>query len=45
VDAVTERFNGIEQVVRHDLENPDVTVEKYTSDEKLFPRPKKLKGA
>jgi hypothetical protein len=35
-DAVTERFNGIEQVVRHNLEYPDVTVEKYTSDEQIF---------
>jgi hypothetical protein len=35
-DAVTDRFNGIEQVVRHNLEYPDVTVEKYTSDEQIF---------
>jgi hypothetical protein len=35
-DAVTERFNGIEQVVRHNLEYPDVTVEKYTSNEQIF---------
>jgi len=35
-DAVIERFNGIEQVVRHNLEYPDVTVEKYTSNEQIF---------
>jgi hypothetical protein len=35
-DAVTERFNGIEQVVRHNLEYPDVAVEKYTSNEQIF---------
>jgi hypothetical protein len=35
-DAVTERFNGIEQVVRNNLEYPDVVVEKYTSDEQVF---------
>jgi len=35
-DAVIERFNGIEQVVRHNLEYPDVTVEKYTSSEQIF---------
>jgi hypothetical protein len=35
-DAVTERFNGIEQVVRQNLEYPDVTVEKYTSNEQVF---------
>jgi hypothetical protein len=35
-DAVTERFNGIEQVVRNNLEYPDVTVEKYTSNEQIF---------
>src|SRR5262249_40066236 len=35
-DAVTERFNGIEEVVRHDQEYPDVTVEKYTSNEQIF---------
>jgi hypothetical protein len=35
-EAVTERFNGIEQVVRHNLEYPDVTVKKYTSDEQIF---------
>jgi hypothetical protein len=35
-DAVTDRFNGIEQVVRQNLEYPDVTVEKYTSNEQIF---------
>jgi hypothetical protein len=35
-DAVIERFNGIEQVVRHNLEYPNVTVEEYTSNEQSF---------
>jgi hypothetical protein len=35
-DAVTDRFNGIEQVVRHNLEYPDVTVEKYSPNEQIF---------
>ena len=35
-EAVTERYNGIEQVVRNNLEYPDVTVEKYTSNEQIF---------
>jgi hypothetical protein len=35
-DAVIERFTGIEQVVRHNLEYPRVTVEKYTSSEQGF---------
>src|SRR5712675_864379 len=35
-DAVIERFSGIEQVVRHNLEYPRVTVEKYTSNEQGF---------
>jgi hypothetical protein len=35
-DAVIERFNGIEQIVRHNLEYPNVTVEKYTSKEQSF---------
>jgi hypothetical protein len=35
-DAVIERFNGIEQVVRHNLEYPNVTVEEYTSNEQRF---------
>ena len=35
-DAVTERYNGIEQIVRHNLEYPRVTVEKYTSKEQSF---------
>jgi hypothetical protein len=35
-DAVIDRFNGIEQIIRHNLEYPNVTVEKYTSNEQLF---------
>lgn len=35
-DAVTERFNGIEQVVRQNLDYPDVAVEKYTLNEQIF---------
>ena len=35
-DAVIERFTGIEQVVRGNLEYPRVTVEKYTSNEQRF---------
>jgi hypothetical protein len=35
-DAVIERFNGIEQIVRHNLEYPNVTVEEYTSNEQRF---------
>jgi hypothetical protein len=35
-DAVIERFNGIEQIVRRNLEYPYVTVEKYTSNEQSF---------
>jgi len=35
-DAVIERFNGIEQIVRHNLEYPNVTVEKYTANEQSF---------
>jgi hypothetical protein len=35
-DAVIERFNGIEQIVRHNLEYPNVTVEEYTSSEQRF---------
>src|SRR5437868_11182739 len=35
-DAVIERFNGIEQVVRHNLEYPNVTVEEYKSNEQSF---------
>ena len=35
-DAVIERFNGIEQVVRHNLEYPNVTVEEYKSNEQTF---------
>jgi hypothetical protein len=35
-DAIIERFNGIEQIVRHNLEYPNVTVEKYTANEQTF---------
>src|SRR5215831_11240752 len=35
-DAVIERFNGIEQIVRHNLGYPNVTVEKYTANEQSF---------
>ena len=35
-DAVIERFNGIEQIVRRNLEYPNVTVEKYTANEQSF---------
>ena len=35
-DAVIERFTGIEQVVRGNLEYPRVTVEKYTANEQRF---------
>jgi len=35
-DAVIERFNGIEQIVRHNLEYPNVTVEEYKSNEQIF---------
>jgi hypothetical protein len=35
-DAVIERYNGIEQIVRHNLEYPRVTVEKYKSNEQSF---------
>jgi hypothetical protein len=35
-DAATERFNGIEQIVNHNLEYPNVTVEKYRSNEQSF---------
>src|SRR5215510_12432198 len=42
-DAVIERFNGIEQIVRHNLEYPNVTVEKYTADEQSFRASEELK--
>ena len=35
-DAVIERFNGIEQVVRSNPEYPRVTVERYTAKEQGF---------
>jgi hypothetical protein len=41
-DAVIERFNGIEQVVRHNLEYPHVTVEKYTANEQGFRASKEI---
>jgi hypothetical protein len=43
-DAVTERFNGTEQIVKNNLEYPDVTVEKYKSDEQVFRASKQVKG-
>jgi hypothetical protein len=43
-DAVTERFNGIEQIVRHNLEYPNVTVEKYTSNEQRFRASKEVRN-
>jgi hypothetical protein len=42
-DAVTDRFNGIEQVVRQNLEYPDVTVEKYASNEQIFRAAKEVR--
>jgi hypothetical protein len=43
-DAVTERFNGIEQIVHHDLEYPRVTVEKYKSNEQSFRASKEVRN-
>ena len=43
-DAVIERFNGIEQIVRHNLEYPNVTVEKYTSNEQRFRASKEVRN-
>jgi hypothetical protein len=43
-DAVIERFNGIEQIVRHNLEYPHVTVEKYTSKEQSFRASKEVRS-
>ena len=43
-DAVIERFNGIEQVVRHNLEYPNVTVEEYTSNEQRFSASKDVRN-
>jgi len=43
-DAVIERFNGIEQIVRHNLEYPNVTVEKYTSNEQSFRASKRVRN-
>ena len=44
-DAVIERFNGIEQIVRHNLEYPNVTVEKYTSNnEQIFRASKEVRN-
>jgi hypothetical protein len=43
-DAVIERFNGIEQIVRHNLEYPHVTVEKYTSKEQSFRASKEVRN-
>jgi hypothetical protein len=43
-DAVIERFNGIEQVVRHNLEYPNVTVETYTANEQSFRASKEVRN-
>jgi hypothetical protein len=43
-DAVIERFNGIEQIVRHNLDYPNVTVEKYKSDEQRFRASKEVRN-
>jgi hypothetical protein len=43
-DAVIERFNGIEQIVRHNPEYPNVTVEKYTSNEQSFRASKEVQN-
>jgi hypothetical protein len=43
-DAVIERFNGIEQIVRHNMEYPNVTVEKYTSNEQRFRASKEVRN-
>src|SRR5271168_148294 len=43
-DAVIERFNGIEQIVRRNLEYPSVTVEKYTSNEQSFRASKEVRN-
>jgi hypothetical protein len=43
-DAVIERFNGIEQIVRDNLEYPNVTVEKYTSNEQRFRASKQIRN-
>ncbi len=43
-DAVIDRFNGIEQIVRHNLEYPNVTVEKYTSNEQSFRASKEVRN-
>jgi hypothetical protein len=43
-DAVIERFNGIEQIVRHNPEYPNVTVETYTSNEQNFRASKEVRN-
>jgi hypothetical protein len=43
-DAVIERFNGIEQIVRHNPEYPRVTVEEYTSSEQSFRASKEVRN-
>jgi hypothetical protein len=43
-DAVIERFNGIEQIIRHNPEYPNVTVEKYTSNEQSFRASKEVRN-
>jgi hypothetical protein len=43
-DAVIERFNGIEQIVRHNPEYPNVTVEQYTANEQSFRASKEVRN-
>jgi hypothetical protein len=43
-DAVIERFNGIEQIVRRNLEYPNVAVEKYTANEQRFRASKEVRN-
>ena len=43
-DAVIDRFNGIEQIVRHNLEYPNVTVEEYTSNVQSFRASKEVRN-
>jgi hypothetical protein len=42
-DAVVERFNGIEQIVRRNPEYHNVTVEKYKSNEQVFRASKQVR--
>ena len=43
-DAAIDRFNGIEQILRRNLEYPYVTVEKYTSNEQSFRASKEVQN-